>query len=131
MVCRLCEKALSQNMNVLIYTQSADQAQQLDDLLWNYKTDSFIAHHNQLGESPAQAGFDYPVLISSSDRPDNEAHGQCRQLLINLTTETPPFYQHFERLAEMVDKEQQAKENARNRYRFYREQGHTLNKYDL
>ncbi|MDX2503294.1 MAG: DNA polymerase III subunit chi [Gammaproteobacteria bacterium] len=137
MVCRLCEKALSQKMSVLIYTKSTAQAQQLDDLLWTFKADSFIAHHNLSSESEhsdtgPQSEFNYPILISSTDRfSDVQNHEHYTQLLINLTSETPSIYQQFERLAEMVDKTPHARETARNRYRFYRQQGYSLNKYDL
>lgn len=135
MVCRLCEKALSQAMNVFVLTKSTEQAQQLDDLLWTYKTDSFIAHQNRLNKSDdseilPQTEFNYPVLISS-ETPQAQETGQYTQLLINLTSQTPPLYQQFERIAEMVGKDPQSREVARNRYRFYLQQGLSLNKYDL
>ena len=139
MVCRLCEKALAQEMNVLVYTESAEQAQQLDDLLWTFKADSFIAHKNQLNEPSAapENSFNYPVLITAPEQTDNslptgdKRYEQYTRLLINLTAEMPPFHQQFERIAEMVDKDVHAKEIARNHYRFYREKGYSLNKYEL
>jgi DNA polymerase III subunit chi len=146
-VCRLCEKALSQKMKVVIYTESIEQAQQLDDLLWSYKPDSFIAHQNRFNESvendvpqaniPQKVLFNYPVLISNEEQLStfftgiNQEHWQYTQLLINLSTNTPPYYQRFDRLAEMVEKDAKQKEVARNRYRNYRQQGYSLNKYDL
>ena len=139
MVCRLCEKALAQEMNVLVYTQSAEQAQQLDDLLWTFKTDSFIAHKNQLNEPSAspENSFNYPVLITAPEQTGknlptgDKRYEQYTRLLINLTDEMPPFYQQFERIAEIVDKDGHAKEIARNHYRFYRDKGYSLNKYEL
>ncbi|MCW8932977.1 MAG: DNA polymerase III subunit chi [Gammaproteobacteria bacterium] len=137
MVCRLCEKALAQNMNVLVYTKSSSQAQQLDELLWTFKANSFIAHKNQISDTEtvteADSSFSYPVLICTG----NELAGkeqtihQYQQLLINLTTETPEFLPQFERVAELVGKDNDEKEIARNRYRTYREKGYNLNKYDL
>lgn len=144
MVCRLCEKALAQKMSVLIYAKSSSQAQQLDELLWTFKANSFIAHSfiaqkNQLHESESNSelnidtSFFYPVLICSEQLIDDcrKIIGQYKQLLINLTTETPSFVQQFERVAELVGKEVDEKEVARNRYRFYRKNGYNLNKYDL
>lgn len=124
MVCQLCEKALAQEMTVLIYTHSALQAQQLDDRLWTYRADSFIAHKNQLSEQQDRDSFSYPVLIATQSN-------QYQQLLINLSTETPPFFDQFERLAELVGKDDTEKASARNRYRSYLQKGYTLNKYDL
>ena len=54
---------------------------------------------------------------------------QDNGLLINLSRSIPVFIQHFERIAEMVDEDE--KQQARERYRIYRQQGHNLNKYDL
>ncbi len=128
MVCQLCDKALAQELMVVVYTHSAAQAQQLDDLLWTCKADSFIAHKNLLNEQQDDASFSYPVLISSELTTEMS---QKHPLLINLTTEIPPFFQQFERLAELVGKNDEEKESARNRYRTYRQKGHPLKKYDL
>ena len=131
--CQLCEKALTQKMKVLIYTQSIEQAEKLDDLLWSFKANSFIPHYNQLTEpnDASQSQFDYPVLISSNDTL-NEHYSQ---LLINLSNTVPPFYQQFSRIAEMIDNNSinnsNARESARERYRFYQKNNYPLNKYDL
>ena len=135
--CQLCEKALIQEMNVLIYTQSIEQAETLDKLLWSFKENSFIPHYNQLTEQneSSQSKFDYPVLISSNDTL-NEHYSQ---LLINLSNTVPPFYQQFSRIAEMIDNNSinnsinnnNARESARERYRFYQKNHYPLNKYDL
>lgn len=131
MVCQLCEKALSQNMNVVIYAASLQQAQELDELLWTYKDDSFIAHIN-LNNLELDSTYQYPVLITSDDINQNIPIPEFyNQFLINLNTEPPSFYSRFKRLAEMVDNDTDTKEIARNRYRYYRQQGYDLNKYDL
>lgn len=138
MVCRLCEKALDQKMNVLIYTKSPAQAQQLDDLLWTFKANSFIAHKDLVNDPEADTSFFYPVLISAGTATDETVVGETqrafaryKQLLINLTAERPAFFKQFERIAEMVGNNNDEKEIARNRYRSYRQEGYTLNKYDL
>ena len=119
-------------MNVLLYTKSAQQAQELDDLLWTFRTDSFIAHQNQHNPISNSIDYHFPVLISSAEQsPTQAAPEKYDQLLINMTTESPPFYQRFTRLAELIDKNSHEKEIARKRYRYYRQQGHELNKFDL
>ena len=138
--CQLCEKALKSNLTILIYTQSAAQAEELDNLLWSYKSNSFIAHKNMynqydidhisdntLTKSEAKFQFLYPVLITGEVPVDHKYN----DVLINLNSTPPPFYANFKRVAEMVDKELLAKESARSRYRFYQQQNCKLNKYDL
>ena len=134
--CQLCEKALHNNMNVVIYTQSFEQAEKIDNLLWSFKTDSFIAHKNILNQEDKDNNsngiledidFDYPVIIT--DHINSEQSNT--DLLINLNTSPPPFHQQFKRIAELVDKNPQAKESARNTYRLYQQKNYKLNKYDL
>jgi len=135
--CQLCEKALEQKMNVFIYTHSAEQANEIDLFLWRYKSDSFIPHINTLNQldrehtssntSDKKSSFDYPVIISSEENPAAEYH----DLLINLASSPPPLHQQFKRIAEIVGKDSQAKQQARNHYRFYQQQNYPLNKYDL
>jgi DNA polymerase-3 subunit chi len=135
MVCRLCEKALAQDMSVLIYVASSAEAQRLDDFLWTYKANSFIAHASHFSQTKLPSDFFYPVFIhhaSAVNEIDSTVNiAPYKQLLINLTTETPAFFQQFTRMAEMVNKNDDEKSIARNRYRSYLQQGFSLNKYDL
>lgn len=129
MVCQLCEKAIVQDMNVLIYTKSIEQAHQLDELLWTFKADSFFAHKNELNEIKPDSTFPYPIIISSDIK--DETIAASHQFLVNLSNESPAYFQHFKRIAEMVGKNPDDKKVARKRYRLYRDKGYTLNKYDL
>ncbi|WP_198262734.1 DNA polymerase III subunit chi [sulfur-oxidizing endosymbiont of Gigantopelta aegis] len=135
MVCRLCEKALAQELSVLIYVASPADAQQMDDLLWTYKANSFIAHSSHFTQTKLNSDYFYPVFIhypTAADKTDVvPIRDQYKQLLINLTTEIPSFFQKFTRMAEMVGKNNEEKAIARNRYRTYLQQGLSLNKYDL
>ncbi len=137
MVCHLCEKALSQKLNVLIYTRSEQQAHIIDELIWTYKSVSFIPHCVlSSGFSPNSEEknkiFNYPVVIQASASSDQvQIPEQYTCLLINLSLQTPFFHQRFQRIAEIVDKDENEKQLARERYRFYRKQGYSLNKYDL
>ena len=129
MVCQLCEKAIAQEMKVLVYTKSIEQAHQLDELLWSFKADSFLVHNNELGDIEIDNTMSYPIIITADIK--DETIPQKHQFLINLSNETPVFSEHFKRIAEMVDKNSDAKEAARERFRSYRDKGYTLNKYDL
>ncbi len=139
-------------MQVFIYTRTEQQARELDEQLWTFKSDSFIPHcvifADFFSDSKAKSdNFNYPVLIKAADTNDDtimakqgsdwsennfpDKSFQDNALLINLSRSIPAFIQHFERIAEMVDKDEDEKQQARARYRIYRQQGHTINKYDL
>jgi DNA polymerase-3 subunit chi len=141
LVCQLCEKALEQNLSVFIYTESAEQAYLLDELLWIFKADSFIAHNNLFAQptmpSSKQRAFQYPVVIGSDLSTEQTIKAsQDNQLLINLSSTNliercAAITQKFSRIAEVVGKNNNEKAIARDHYRFYQKKGYTLNKYDL
>ena len=135
MVCQLCEKAIEQDMNVVIYTRSGQQALEIDELLWTFKSESFIPHINLASadlDKISQLQDTYPVVIFSIDAGNfSNITESYSHLLINLTDTSPEHYDRFTRLAEMINNEEQSKQLARQRYRHYRQLGYRLNQYDL
>ncbi len=127
MVCRLCAKALEADMYVYINTRDAQQAAQLDELLWSFKAESFLPHQNLLTDNSLSEICKIPIIINKGDQIPDGYH----QLLINLSSDIPHFFSRFERVAELVDKDENEKQLGRERYRFYRERGYLLKKYDL
>lgn len=127
MVCQLCNKALENNMQVYINARTEQQARQLDELLWSFKPESFLPHQNLLTGKLQPEAYQMPIIINHGEQiPDG-----YDQLLINLDTDIPQFFSRFDRVAEMVSKDEDEKQLGRDRYRFYRERGYLLNKYDL
>jgi DNA polymerase-3 subunit chi len=59
-----------------------------------------------------------------------EHNGACA-VLVNLSAEPPPFFSRFERLAEIVGKEETDVTAGRERFRFYRERGYELRTHNL
>jgi DNA polymerase-3 subunit chi len=117
--CRLSEKAFRQGLPVYVHTTSASQAQALDALLWSYRAGSFVPHA-RIGDALDEV----PVLIGH----DHEPHGH-EGLLINLSDAVPDFFSRFARVAELVD--EAARDAARERFRYYRERGYTLETHTL
>jgi DNA polymerase-3 subunit chi len=127
LVCQLCNKALENNMHVYINVRSEQQAAELDDLLWSFKPESFLPHQNLLSNQILTETSIIPIIINKGEQiPDG-----YDQLLINLNSDIPQFFSRFDRVAEIVAKDENEKQLGRDRYRFYRERGYLLNKYDL
>lgn len=114
LACRLAEKAYGLGHRVYIQTSSPEQAQALDDLLWTFRPGSFVPH----ALYPVTDNEIPPVLIGWEDNPDVDA-----QMLINLTPQVPAIFERFERVAELVDQDEQTLNQSRARFRFYRERG--------
>jgi len=120
--CRLTEKAVQQGHQVCINTESAMQLQQLDDLLWTFRAGSFLPHAVDDGKGHDAA----PVLLAHGREP-TDSH----DVLVNLSTDVPPFFSRFNRVAELVGSDEKQRAEARNRYRFYKDRGYTLTTHEI
>jgi len=121
--CRLAGKALQQGKRVLIYAPQADVAQRIDRLLWTAQAVSFVPHcyaHDPLAAAT-------PVLIASDD---TLQAADC-EVLLNLASECPPFFERHERLLEIVPREEEQVLAGRTRFKFYRERGYAIRNHDL
>lgn len=121
-VCRLVHKAFSLGHRIYIRTSDGDAARRLDALLWTFNQGSFIPHavHPAPEESPV------PVLIGPDDPP-----AEHDDVLIQLGAEPPPSFERFQRVLEVVGPDEQDKQNGRQKFRFYREKGHTPATHNL
>lgn len=120
-----CDKtehlALNQG-EVYLYVGSDEEADQLDDLLWSFKDESFIPHQCLDLEDTNP-----PLVQIGAVPPPTHFKGT----LINLQSTLPPFYAQFDHVIEIVFSDPSVQQLARERYRHYREHGHELNTYKI
>ena len=121
--CRLAEKAWRDGHQVFIYTESADQSAAMDAALWAFRPESFVPHEVMTDPATVTA----PVLISH----DNTPPPRLMDVLINLNAQQPMFFSQFERLAEIIDTDEQVKQQGRQRYKFYQDRGYPLESHTL
>ena len=121
-VCKLLEKAYKQKHRVFVNCLDQSNTHQLDELLWTFNDISFIPH-NIIGEGPEPAP---PIQLGHGAIPN-----QHKDMLVNLTDKLIEKPIQFRRVAEIVLNDEQAKENARERYKQYRELGCILHSHDL
>ena len=120
--CRLTEKAFLLGHRIYIQTESAEQAQALDDLLWTFKQDAFLPH----ARHPVVADQQAPIMLGYAADP-----GDGFQVLLNLSTSLPAFYPRFERVAELVGPDAAVRQQARQRFSAYRDNGCEINTHKL
>ncbi|MFQ5643071.1 MAG: DNA polymerase III subunit chi [Thiogranum sp.] len=120
--CRLADKACRLGNRVFIHTQSAEQTQQLDKLLWTFQQNSFVPH------DVYTAGRQQPAPVQLAHDAEPEADNQ---VLINLAADVPLFFSRFERVAELVDGNAEVRRQGRKRYSFYRDRGYPLRTHEI
>jgi DNA polymerase III subunit chi len=124
-VCRLSEKALNRGANIYINCQQPALAEQLDELLYSFRPDSFLPHIRILSP-PDTTTFThtlFPVLIGGEQyqTPDN-------WFVINLADE---YYPAASRVAEIVANEESARSQSRQKFTQYKQQGFELRTHKL
>ena len=113
-VCRLTEKAVGHQHEVYIHTSSPTQSQQLDDLLWQFRSSSFVPHSQMAG-----SGSHHDQVILGDSPPPKSFKG----MLINLSSAPVGSVAQFSRVNEFVAPHEASLIIGRERYRHYKAQG--------
>ncbi|MBL4899641.1 MAG: DNA polymerase III subunit chi [Colwellia sp.] len=102
-----------QNQRVFIYTQDQKDAEQIDEMLWAFDSDSFVPH-NLSGEGPKQgAAVEISRQVPRGRRP----------VLINLSNTVPDFASQFQLIVDFVPSDEALKQLARERFKTCRQWG--------
>lgn len=121
-VCRLAAKAMAQNLRVLVYAPDGEVAAAIDRLMWTTPAIGFVPHvmaeHRLAAETPVV------IARGADDVPHDE-------VLVNLDRGWPPAFARFQRLIEIVTRDEEDRRAARERYRFYRDRGYQINTHRL
>ncbi|WP_320837601.1 DNA polymerase III subunit chi [Zhongshania sp.] len=117
--CRLAEKAYRSGHEVYIHCEDSAAADTLNQQLWGFRDESFIPHSCHPGDNN-------PVLVGCGDY----AGDHC-DVLINTAQETPTFFSRFQRLAEIVSKDEASLQASRQRYSFYKNRGYPLHSHTI
>jgi DNA polymerase-3 subunit chi len=120
--CSLAGKAYGLGLKVTVFCSDPDAAVRFDRLLWTTPAISFVPH---CGPEDALAA-ETPVIVDFQG--EKLLHDE---VLINLRPEWPPFFGRFQRLVEIVSREEEDRAAARDRFRFYRDRGYEISTHDL
>lgn len=115
-VCRLADKLWRQGLAVQVHLANAEEARELDHLLWSFSAEAFVPHHLQ-----GEAVMDSRSVVLS--------WGPMAVLapnLLNLGDVLPPAHERFETIAEFVLDEDSAKAQSRELWNQYKQAGHEL-----
>jgi DNA polymerase-3 subunit chi len=125
--CRLTEKAYLLDLNVVLWSDTAAEAEALDELLWTFNERSFVPHDlrpaTAVADDPARttpraaaAAVAAPVQLT----PDLELI-EGADLLVNLSARLPVRLERFARIAEIIDADAPRRAKGRERFKAYRE----------
>lgn len=119
--CQLSHKAMQHGLNTVISLPDA-LYEALDRLLWHYPDTAFIPHCKSDAADAART----PVVLACGN-------GQFphHDMLISLYDECMPFFSQFDRVVEIIGKDEEDSRRGRERYKFYRDRGYELRHFNL
>jgi DNA polymerase-3 subunit chi len=120
LVCELVRKAFDANLWTLVLARDAEQAEALDEMLWDMGDDAYIPHQIAGDEEDELT----PVLIATP-----EIDAAMRPLVINLRDGAVEGT--FARVLEVVPADDSAREPLRERWKQYKARGLELKKFDM
>lgn len=125
-LCRLLRKATRQGARVMVAGQ-AHQLDELDRLLWVFEPLEFVPHWRgrALAALPARLAATPVVLL------DEIAAGGGYDVLLNVGASVPPGCEHFERLIEVVGRDESERAAARDRWRHYGSLGWPIERHEV
>ena len=118
--CQLAGKAWRAGMAVFIRGADEQDCRTLDELLWSFRSASFIPH------SRYEDDADAPVVIGIDQQP-----ARSQGLLINLHSALPADPEHFSRIIEIVNQAPELLGVCREHFLQYRQRGYAPQRVEL
>ena len=116
--CRVIRKARAAGKRAVVYTRNSDRLAQFDSVLWTFSALDFVPH--VYVDSPLAPST--PVLLA---RDADAAPGS--DVLLTLDDDVPPHFEElfarYERVIEVVSRDDDDRKCARARFKSYRERG--------
>ena len=123
--CRVVRKARAAGKTVLAFTRDADRLARFDAALWTFSALDFIPHVY----ADAPLADVTPVLLTST--PVDVA----RQILLALDDAPAPdfsaWFPKFDRVIDVVSRDEAERDHARTRFKLYRDSGLTPAHHDM
>ena len=121
-VCRLTEKAYLRDLKVVILQDNLADAKSLDEMLWTFNERAFVPHQVCLDE---RIDPETPVHLTL------ESANMKADLLVNLTDRLPGGFDHYPRIAEIIDADPERRRLGRERFKAYRDLKVALDTHQL
>lgn len=121
LVCELARRAFAAQIATLIHCRSPEQAQELDELLWEFDPDAFLPHQIA-GEGEDDEITPILLVSPNSDTP-------LRPLVINLRDNC--VNGAVDKVKEVIPADPAEREGSRIRWKEYKDRGYSLRKFDM
>ncbi len=116
--CRLTEKAYLRNMSVLVSLDTETDAKLLDDMLWTFSGRGFVPHQLCIDSQRPDPATPVHLTLAQADVAQGSTHAD---LLVNLSQRLHPRLDQFQRVAEIINPDEEQRRLGRERFKSYRD----------
>lgn len=124
--CEAVRKQYLAGRRLIIYHSDSKELQRFDRMLWGFEPTAFVPH---VLITDAKAALT-PIWLCQ-DAAHLPAQTDTNQWLLNLCAQGPPLPSQFSRILEIVSHQETDKQQARQRWRLYQQQGYNLHSHHL
>ncbi|OSZ75436.1 DNA polymerase III subunit chi [Hydrogenophaga sp.] len=121
--CRLLRKAYQRGARLLVVADESDRLA-LDTALWTMAPGAFIPHSS--ASDPDHVWSRSPIQLAGSLPVQSDA-----TVLVNLCSEVPSGFDNYARVIEVVSGSDLDRQQARERWKFYKANGIEPQRHDL
>ena len=119
--CRLIHKIYRLGHRIQVLCKDSAHAQQLDVMLWQHEADSFVPHDCAPAINAAT-----PIVVDWRDTPQLQG-----EILVNLAGPVPACHTGFQRIAEVVPGNPDARQQSRTNFRHYQKKDYPLKTHQI
>lgn len=119
--CTLVSKVVRRGKRVVVFSGDVQQMARFDQMLWSEPPLSFVPH--VMSEDPLAAQTQVVMITKTPDDDEPLPH---HDVLVNLDANLPKFFSRFAYLMELVNQNDADSEAARERWKFYKQRGYTI-----
>ena len=124
--CRLLRRAQRQGM-ALTVTGPVEALNEIDRELWTFAGAEFLAHGWIERAAEVPASLHATTIWLGANPIDAPRH----DVLLNLGSETPPAFETFERVFEVVSVDDADRQAARERWKAYARRGYPIKRHEV
>lgn len=126
LACKLSEKIASNRQTALFLCQDDMQMQNLDELMWSFKNESFIPHR----QAPAPTES-YPIVINTRKQNQDQSQGVRIDNLVCIGPEPIENEPNHDRKLILVNSDQHSLNQARALFKAVKAKGQQIHSHDL
>ncbi|MGJ8526465.1 DNA polymerase III subunit chi [Halomonadaceae bacterium LMG 33818] len=126
--CKLAETIYRKGYQLYIHCEDEAAARALDDQLWIFRPESFVPHTLTGGtlKDTDKEEAKTPVAIGWHEAPPMGV-----EVMLNLHPDVPEWFSRFERVAEIINQNQQVLNDKRACWQLYKQRGYPVKAHQI